>query len=247
MKKGFILGLATGLTIAGASLALASSQIQAILNDQIQVSLNGQIQVFKDETTNETQYPITYQDRTYLPLRTVANLVGVGVDYDAKTNTAILTNDTNVGSITVEDAVNYTDSYYSMFKVKLPKVTGNTKAIQELNQKILNEVLPRTYSEVISHAMIPETLDKGSTYDYQYLIKNDILLIYIKCSAPAGSTLSNSLPDFAYYYDIANDKILTISEAASKTGLISAENTPEDLNRYIIIIENNELKLQFEV
>ena len=80
MKKGFIVGLATGLTVAGLSVVLANSQIQAILNDQIKVTLNGQVQEFKDETTNEVQYPITYKDRTYLPLRTVANLVGVGID-----------------------------------------------------------------------------------------------------------------------------------------------------------------------
>lgn len=90
MKKGFILGLIIGIVITGLSVALASSQIQAILNDQIKVSFDGQVQEFRDETTNEVQYPITYKDRTYLPLRTVANLVGVGVDYDATTNTAIL-------------------------------------------------------------------------------------------------------------------------------------------------------------
>ena len=90
MKKGFILGVVAGLTIAGAPMVAASSQIQAILNDKIKVSLNGQVQEFRDETTNEIQYPITYKNRTYLPLRTVANLVGVGVDYDEKSDTAIL-------------------------------------------------------------------------------------------------------------------------------------------------------------
>ena len=90
MKKGFILGAVAGLTIAGASLVFANSQIQAILNNQIKVTLNGITQEFRDESTNEVQYPITYHDRTYLPLRTVANLVGVGVDYDANTNPALL-------------------------------------------------------------------------------------------------------------------------------------------------------------
>ena len=90
MKKGFVIGLTTGLTLAGLSVVLANSQIHALLNDQIKVTLNGQVQEFKDETTNETQYPITYKDRTYLPLRTVANLVGVDVDYDTNSNTAIL-------------------------------------------------------------------------------------------------------------------------------------------------------------
>ena len=92
MKKGFILGLATGVVLTGASLVFANSQIQAILNDQIKVTLNGQVQEFRDETTNEIQYPITYKNRTYLPLRTVANLVSVDVDYDANSNTAILNN-----------------------------------------------------------------------------------------------------------------------------------------------------------
>ena len=95
MKKGFILGLATGIMLTGASLVFANSQIQAILNNQIKVTLNGQVQEFRDETTNELQYPITYKDRTYLPLRTVANLVGVDVDYDSNTNTALLKNDEN--------------------------------------------------------------------------------------------------------------------------------------------------------
>ena len=103
MKKGFVLGLATGVVLTGASLVLANSQIQAILNDQIKVTLNGQVQEFRDETTN----PITYKDRTYLPLRTIANLVGVNVDYDASSNTAILktknyNNDSKEESIDIE-------------------------------------------------------------------------------------------------------------------------------------------------
>ena len=79
---GFVLG---SITIVGANQA-----IQAIQNTNIKVSLDGVIQEFKDETTGETQYPITYNDRTYLPLRNVANLAGLSVDYDNNTNTAKL-------------------------------------------------------------------------------------------------------------------------------------------------------------
>lgn len=90
MKKGFIIGLLTGLTITGASFVLANSQIQAFLNDKIRVTLDGETQIMRDETTNEIQYPITYHDRTYLPLRTIAKLLGIAVDYDAISNTAML-------------------------------------------------------------------------------------------------------------------------------------------------------------
>ena len=60
----------------------ASQAIQALQNTEIKVSLNGEVKTFKDETTGEVQYPITYHDRTYLPIRNVANLAGLSVDYD---------------------------------------------------------------------------------------------------------------------------------------------------------------------
>lgn len=89
MKK-YIIGLTMGVVLAGVPVVFANSQIQAILNNKIKVTLDGQVQEFKDELTDETQYPITYNDRTYLPLRTVANLVGMKVDYDFDSNTANL-------------------------------------------------------------------------------------------------------------------------------------------------------------
>jgi len=82
--------LVAGIVIGSTTIVCANQAIQAIQNDQIKVSLNGQVQEFKDETTGETQYPITYNNRTYLPLRNVAQLAGLNVDYDNNTNTAIL-------------------------------------------------------------------------------------------------------------------------------------------------------------
>ena len=90
MKKGFIVGLVTGLTIAGTSLVIANSQIQAILNDKINLSINGEIKTMSDATTGEREYPLTYKNRTYIPLRSVATLLGMNVDYDEVTNTAIV-------------------------------------------------------------------------------------------------------------------------------------------------------------
>ena len=88
-------GLLAGMIIGGATVVGANQAIQAIQNTEIKVSLNGKIQEFKDETTGEKQYPITYNNRTYLPLRNVAGLSGLDVDYDASTNTAILNSDEN--------------------------------------------------------------------------------------------------------------------------------------------------------
>ena len=95
MKKGkdnfkLLGGILAGMLIGGVTVVGANQAIQAIQNTEIKVSLNGQVQEFKDETTGEVQYPITYHDRTYLPLRNVAQLSGLNVDYEQSSNTALL-------------------------------------------------------------------------------------------------------------------------------------------------------------
>lgn len=85
-----VISVLIGMLIGCTTFVFANASVQAILNSEVKVSLDGVIQEFRDESTNAIQFPLTYRDRTYLPLRTVANLVGVAVDYDASTNTAIL-------------------------------------------------------------------------------------------------------------------------------------------------------------
>ena len=85
-----ILGTVAGIMIGGLTVVGANQAIQAMQNTEIKVSLNGQIQEFKDETTGEIQYPITYNNRTYLPLRNVAQLSGLDVNYEQSSNTALL-------------------------------------------------------------------------------------------------------------------------------------------------------------
>ena len=108
MKKGFVIGLAMGLTLAGVSVALASSQIQAILNDQIKLSINGEIKQMSDATTGQREYPLTYKDRTYIPLRSVATLLGMNVDYDEITNTALINSPKDV-NIKIGDTIDFND------------------------------------------------------------------------------------------------------------------------------------------
>ena len=88
--KAMIGSALVGIVIGGLTVVGANQTIQAIQNTELKVTLNNMTQEFKDETTGETQYPLTYHDRTYLPLRTVANLVGVDVRYDERSNTAEL-------------------------------------------------------------------------------------------------------------------------------------------------------------
>ena len=161
--------------------------------------------------------------------------------------------------ITVVDAVNYVDGYDKLFKVRLPKVVGNTDTIETLNKKILDEVLPRTYFYSVAHASVPESFNKGTEMEYKYLIKDDILVIYIYTTIPEGSAVTggSGKPEIeaSYYYDIQKDKILSVSDAAEKLELdideietkegqkISSYSDLED-NNIEIVIYNDVLKLE---
>ena len=81
---------ATCFMLGSALTVSAGTWIDAYKNDEIKVTLDGKVQEFRDETTNAVQYPLTYEGRTYLPLRTVANLTGLNVEYDENSKTAIL-------------------------------------------------------------------------------------------------------------------------------------------------------------
>ncbi len=65
----------------------------AVLNDQINFSLNGvsTVPVGDDGTP---VLPISYKGTTYIPLRALGYLLGLGVDYDGPTKTALLTSTT---------------------------------------------------------------------------------------------------------------------------------------------------------
>lgn len=84
--KGFVCGVLTTALVAGGT-AIAAGQWKTIevLENDITVMVDGK-QVSEDN--------FVYNDRTYLPLRAVAEAVGKPVEYDANTNTAYIGNKT---------------------------------------------------------------------------------------------------------------------------------------------------------
>ena len=82
------LALLCGITIgAGASNGL--QEITAYLNSNITVKMDGEAQTFLNAQGTRV-YPITYQGTTYLPVRAVAGLVGLDVNWDQATQTVEL-------------------------------------------------------------------------------------------------------------------------------------------------------------
>ena len=93
-KKKFVSAIALTLALVcaftlGANASGTLQEIKAYLNAGITVKLDGQEQVLKD--ANGTRiYPITYNNSTYLPVRAVSDMLGVGVDWDQATQSVLL-------------------------------------------------------------------------------------------------------------------------------------------------------------
>lgn len=75
--------------IVGANAADTLKAITASLNYGITIKYNGNVQEMKDAGGNRV-YPISYEGTTYLPVRAVAELLGIEVNWDGPTNTVWL-------------------------------------------------------------------------------------------------------------------------------------------------------------
>ncbi len=93
MKKKWILMLAVVMLFAFTAGVVAAPDVQQItakLATDFKITLNGNAWAPKDNADGSTLYPIVYKNRTYLPVRAVAEALDVNVDWDAKTSTVIL-------------------------------------------------------------------------------------------------------------------------------------------------------------
>lgn len=91
-KSALTLALAFAVVfgmIVGANAADTLKTITASLNYGITIKYNGEVQEMKDANGNRV-YPISYEGTTYLPVRAVANLLGIEVNWDGATNTVWL-------------------------------------------------------------------------------------------------------------------------------------------------------------
>ena len=89
--KGFVLGVLVTVVLVASfpALALSGSKTIEIFYNNIKITLDG-VQVTPRDGQGNIVEPFTYEGTTYLPLRAVANALGLSVDWDNATKTAIL-------------------------------------------------------------------------------------------------------------------------------------------------------------
>lgn len=226
---GFVLG--TTLTVS------AGTWIQAYRNDEIKITLNGEVQTFRDATTNEIEVPITYNDRTYLPLRSLATLVGLNVDYDANTKTAILETKDYEGK-KVKKIDETKDIVYKTYEREIKVETGNnpfkyeypfinidSKDVASINEKISGYIEKCKKIENKVYEDYPY-IENPHVY---YVSINDNLLTIVLGSWPAiGEQLNVSycsmLVNEVYNIDIYTGKILDTKEVLKIANNINVED-----------------------
>jgi hypothetical protein len=83
--KQFIAGILVGI-ILGIGTVFADTQTIEVFFNNIQVSINGEVLELKDATGKAVQ-PFIYAGSTYLPVRAVAEALGMEVKFNETTNT----------------------------------------------------------------------------------------------------------------------------------------------------------------
>jgi len=70
--------------------AKANKTVSAVINRRLDVTLDGKVQTFTD-ANGKVVYPLTYAGTTYVPVRAMANLAGIEIDYVSSTRTVVMT------------------------------------------------------------------------------------------------------------------------------------------------------------
>lgn len=158
------------------------------------------------------------------------------------------------------------------YEIKIPSIIGPGANIESLNQKMATVILDQCDTNVAaiyeSQRYESQAFNKGFKIYYEYLIKNNILIIFINQILPEGGEgnilmQSGDYWEASYYYDIQNDQILTVGEAAKKLNIkldkvvideiddgediVIEIKTYEDLeqNGFQLIVDNNQIKLLY--
>lgn len=121
-RKWIVTACIAGATLIGSTGVYAGANLQSIsayLNNGLSIQVNGSS--YTPTANGQTLAPITYQGTTYLPVRSIADALQVGVKYDATANQVVI-NSTPTTSAT-NGATSTTSSSTSTSNVPITMTT----------------------------------------------------------------------------------------------------------------------------
>ena len=113
--------------------------------------------------------------------------------------------------------------------VSIPKIVKDTKNVKNFNNKILNEFKDEI-NFLNKENLIGEEISYGET-SYDYTVVNDVVYIRIE-SSDNGFCRSGGTYITNYYYDLKNDKELTLKEVYNKNNITLNDIVNEFKSRY---------------
>lgn len=248
LRKNLILPLTVGIILGSVTTVTAGTWISAYKNTEMKITYNGKTQTFVDSVSGEIQTPIMYNDRTYLPVRAVAEMLGVNVDYDGNTQTVILKSDDYVEPATPstpevtfdlsKDAFANSFTYYSSIPSGYYHDYDNDEAFTGIFDAAFSSRL-KNYS----NTAISEMLNKKSPiYDemYQSLLETKNVLL----STPAATvTTSNvKVEKYAFSGGLLRGAVVSGTVNIYANGsLASSENTK------ILILPDYDRRIDFTI
>ncbi|WP_194543752.1 hypothetical protein [Paenibacillus sp. JZ16] len=122
LKKSIVAVAVLGMTLTGAAGVYAGAnleKISAYLNHSIGIKVDGVVY-----NTGKTLTPITYQNTTYLPVRAMADVLDVPVQYDSKNNLVLIGSNPGNGQTTELTNVKYSDAERKEIKSAFAKFDG---------------------------------------------------------------------------------------------------------------------------
>lgn len=122
LKKSIVAVAVLGMTLTGAAGVYAGAnleKISAYLNHSIGIKVDGVVY-----NTGKKLTPITYQNTTYLPVRSIADVLDVPVQYDAKNNQVLIGSNPGNGQATELTNVKYSDAERKEIKSAFAKFDG---------------------------------------------------------------------------------------------------------------------------
>lgn len=124
--KAFVVGLIVGVMLLGATAVFAETQTIEAFYNNIKISIDGNVVELKDATGNLID-PFIYNGTTYLPVRAIAEALGMEVKYNETTNTVELTKikevktvdvGTKTPPITIDDYKTVSEDEYLQVQVR---------------------------------------------------------------------------------------------------------------------------------
>ncbi len=167
-KRGFFaLGLAAGMVVSGCVSAFASDgslsdavqHVTASINDSFSFIVDDKLQTIPDEYS-----VIVYNNRSYLPVRAVGEMLGADIEWDGNTNTAYITtkenepdDDSDVGDNSGDSDDNSDIDSNDEGDGDNADDNGNAVKEPEIEYKELPQVYENTYFRVTAEAYFTDS------------------------------------------------------------------------------------------